>query len=95
LFAIAKKTGGTPPISTPNGVATWYAAGNSIGESLKPAIAYTLLCAELSVTARRTVIMPAMLVAIVMTELSTVPEVGAAAEGGGVSKVYPSSQAQS
>jgi hypothetical protein len=41
LFAIAKKAGVAPPMSAPNGAATWYAGGRfQIAASL-PATAYT------------------------------------------------------
>ena len=59
--------GFTPPMLTPNGVATWKAAGICIGAPDSPARAYTFLCALLSITPRRTVDMPSTLVAIVVT----------------------------
>ena len=38
----AKKAGDTPPMSAPNGVATWNARGIDIAVSTVPAMAYTL-----------------------------------------------------
>ena len=39
--AAAINAAGTPPMSAPNGAATWYAGGNDIVVSEVPAIAYT------------------------------------------------------
>ena len=39
LFAIAKNTGLTPPISAPNGAAHWYAGGKDIVVAPVPAMA--------------------------------------------------------